>query len=182
LHLATFILNLLPSGPDDLTPRQWWDGTEVPVSALHIFGSDASIFDERANPHKLESKGIPGRFLGYFQGHFDKIQAWDIKNNCILTAGYGDVTFNETNVEALIPDLDANDEIQSLVGLIHSSVDLESAAQKEVNAAGTAAGGVTSQLLTLVPTATLPSSAGLPLLADSPSMVGLISTFTSTYL
>jgi len=153
----------------------------VSVSSLYTFGCDLSIFDECAQASKLESKGLSVHFLGYFQDHFDKIHALDTHNNCILTAGYGDIVFNETNVEALIPDLDVNDEIASL-GLIHSAVELASTGKVKSSAAGESAGDTPSQPLSPVVAATLPSLKVPQPDLTSPPMVGFISSLTFTSL
>jgi len=126
------------------------------------------IFDETANSKKLECQGVTGKFLGFSKGHYDKIEALNTKDNVIHTAGYGDVRFNETNTQALISDLDINDEVHAL-DLIHSSTDLVLPDKKEANAAGlTADDDISSPPSVMAAASNLPELSALTNLVRTP--------------
>ena len=108
------IRNMIPNGPDGKSPEFRLKGDHTPVNSIRTFGCRGYIYDIKANTNKLQSKGNPGRFLQFKIPHFSTVIAYDEVSGRIMETGTGDFIFDETNTQALIQDLDINDELSAL--------------------------------------------------------------------
>jgi hypothetical protein len=114
VNQAAHVHNTLPHGPDGLSPSARSGGTITTGNDIRTFGSAVTLFDEHHSTARVEAPGHNGRFLQYKDDHHTKIIALDEDTNVINDHGTANVQFNETNVEALIPDLDINEELEAM--------------------------------------------------------------------
>jgi hypothetical protein len=127
--------NRTPHGPDNKAPCERLDGTLSTGEDLRTFGAQVYIYDDKASSARLQAKGQPARFLQYKRGHQTTIIAWNETTKKVNEHGTGNAVFNETNLEALVEDMDINEELLGLEELApaihlaepdaHPSVDQE---------------------------------------------------------
>jgi hypothetical protein len=93
-HEATQTVVYVLNRTLDRTPYEAWFGTKPSLSHLCIFGCSAYIYAEKHTRSKLDSKSLPGLFMGYSDTS-KCYRVWDLtKDKIVLTR---DVIFHEAS-------------------------------------------------------------------------------------
>lgn len=98
---AVYLLNLLPKGKELKSANELWNGENIDMKKLRIFGETAMIFVPKEKRKKLDQKSEEGIFIGYEPNGY---RIYNSMSNKVVIAK--DVIFLKNE----IPSLEAADE------------------------------------------------------------------------